>query len=260
MTGSDQIANQVRTLDDLNWESEDTFSIDGVKIQLEKRPPSERRISTENHFTLVKPKAFLKVYFELLPHNPRSILDVGIFQGGSVVLFDLLFKPDRLAGVDVSKQEIAPLMSYLADKPDKHAFFGTSQGDRDAMTDILETCFPDGVDLVVDDASHQLELSRETFNLCFPHVTPGGLYVLEDWSWSLNPKRQSQGALWFDEPSLVNLVIDLQLSVAVSSHIEWIKVYPFLVLVKKKEIAREGVPDGLPDLAAHLRGRAMYDL
>ena len=41
------------------------------------------------------------------------------------------------------------------------------------------------LDLVVDDASHLLEPSIASFNLLFPRLRPGGVYVLEDWSWQL---------------------------------------------------------------------------
>lgn len=40
-----------------------------------------------------------------------------------------------------------------------------------------------GLDLVVDDASHMLSETLSSFEQFFPLLRPGGLYIIEDWSW-----------------------------------------------------------------------------
>ena len=37
------------------------------------------------------------------------------------------------------------------------------------------------IDLVIDDASHRLAETRSSFESLFPHVRPGGLFIIEDW-------------------------------------------------------------------------------
>jgi hypothetical protein len=43
---------------------------------------------------------------------------------------------------------------------------------------------------VIDDASHLLDPTRASFNVPFPLVRPGGVYVIEDWSLDLILDRQ----------------------------------------------------------------------
>ena len=37
------------------------------------------------------------------------------------------------------------------------------------------------------DASHWLEETRTSFEILFPRLRPGGVYVIEDWGWGLFP-------------------------------------------------------------------------
>jgi hypothetical protein len=48
---------------------------------------------------------------------------------------------------------------------------------------IIDQAIQDSaLDLVVDDASHLLAPSTATFEMLFPRLRPGGLFLLEDWS------------------------------------------------------------------------------
>jgi len=42
----------------------------------------------------------------------------------------------------------------------------------------------DEVDLVVDDACHAYEETKASFEFLFPLLQPGGIYLIEDWSWA----------------------------------------------------------------------------
>ncbi|OZM72635.1 hypothetical protein CFN78_13435 [Amycolatopsis antarctica] len=53
-----------------------------------------------------------------------------------------------------------------------------NQADVEAMSAVAAKYGP--FDLVVDDGSHVSELTRGTFDVLFPHVRSGGLYVVED--------------------------------------------------------------------------------
>jgi hypothetical protein len=46
--------------------------------------------------------------------SPRSILELGIFQGGSYVLLDKLFRPRRMSAVEINQHPVAPLLRYVA--------------------------------------------------------------------------------------------------------------------------------------------------
>jgi SAM-dependent methyltransferase len=47
----------------------------------------------------------------------------------------------------------------------------------------VATDFNGPLDLVFDDASHFYRFSKVSFETLFPLLRPGGLYVIEDWSW-----------------------------------------------------------------------------
>ena len=78
---------------------EGPFSLGGENFVLEGRvPPKERRSSCSESFTIVKMEPYLHFYESLAPSfSPRSILELGIFQGGSYVFLDKLFKPRRMS-------------------------------------------------------------------------------------------------------------------------------------------------------------------
>ena len=58
------------------------------------------------------------------------------------------------------------------------------QADRARLESIVDAEIGHAaLDLVIDDASHLFPETCVSFNLLFPRLRPGGLYVIEDWSW-----------------------------------------------------------------------------
>ena len=72
--------------------------------------------------------------------------------------------------------------------------FATSQCDGEMLRQIVLSELADELDLVVDDASHTYEETKTSFELLFPLLSPGGIYVIEDWSWAHNSAYQSPDA------------------------------------------------------------------
>ena len=65
-------------------------------------PPKDGRPSTSEAFTIVRTEPYLRVYEDLAAgFSPRSILKLGIFQGGSYVFLDKLSKPRRMSAVEI---------------------------------------------------------------------------------------------------------------------------------------------------------------
>ena len=60
------------------------------------------------------------------------------------------------------------------------------------LRQIVEGELADELDLVVDDASHTYEETRASFEFLFPLLSPGGVYVIEDWSWAHPPTTKRQ--------------------------------------------------------------------
>ena len=112
---------------------EGRFSFGGenfvLSVALKNRPPS-----TSEAFTIAKNEHYIRVYEELASaFSPRSILELGIFQGGSYVFLDKLLNPRRMSAVDISEHSVAPLLQYVADKEGRFVHFSTSQSNREIL-------------------------------------------------------------------------------------------------------------------------------
>ena len=107
------------------------FSLGGENFVIEgDLPPKDRRPSTSEAFTILKNEPYLRVYEDLASgFSPRSILELGIFQGGSYVFLDKLFKPRRMCAVDIRPQPVEPLLHYVSRNENRFVHFGTSQQD-----------------------------------------------------------------------------------------------------------------------------------
>jgi cephalosporin hydroxylase len=175
-----------------------------ISLVVKDRPPS-----TSAAFTIAKNDHYIRVYEQLASaFSPRSILELGILQGESYVFFDKLFKPLRMSAVEIKPQPVASLLQYLSRTENRFAHFGTSQRDGEMLRQIILRELADELDLVVDDASHTYEETKASFEFLFPLLRPGGIYVIEDWSWAHRPDYQSSDARFSKRHALSNLLFE----------------------------------------------------
>lgn len=114
-------------------------------------------------------------HFSHLRDKPVKILELGVFHGGSLLMWQEYFPNGLIVGLD---RHTNPLV-----EPQPRIRFYQGSQDEPALLDRLsEECATDGFDIVVDDASHIGTLSRASFQHLFKHhLKPGGVYVIEDW-------------------------------------------------------------------------------
>src|SRR5205807_3121576 len=223
------------------------FSLGGENFVITV-PIKERRLSTSDAFTIAKNEPYIRVYEELASaFSPRSILELGIFQGGSYVFLDKLFKPRRISVEKISPKPVTPLLRYVADKEGRFVHFSTSQSDRKILEHIVPNELADELDLVVDDASHTYEQTKASFEVLFPLLRPGGIYVIEDWSWAHHPAYQSADAPFAKRYALSNLLFEQIMLMGSTSLIAEIRVWKFLYLIRKAEAAFAGFGVGQND-------------
>ena len=204
-----------------------------ISLAVEDRPPS-----TSEAFTIAKNDHYIGVYEQLASaFSPRSILELGIWQGGSYVFLDKLFKPRRMSAVEISPKPVTPLLRYVADKEGRFVHFSTSQSDRKILENIVPNELADELDLVVDDASHTYEQTKASFEILFPLLQPGGVYVIEDWSWAHHPNYQSPDAPFSKRHALSNLLFEQLMLMGSTSFISEIRVWKFLYLICKAKTA-----------------------
>ena len=222
-------------MDQIKIDPSGEFSLGGERFVIEVGVPAkDRRPSTAQAFTIVKNEPYLRVYEDLASgFSPRSILELGIFQGGSYVFLDKLFKPRRISAVDIRQKPVEPLLDYVSHNENRFVHFGASQCDGDKLRQIVLGELADELDLVVDDASHTYEETRASFEFLFPLLSPGGIYVIEDWSWAHHADYQSPEAPFSKRRALSNLLFEQIMLLGSTLLISEIRVWRFLYLIRK---------------------------
>ncbi len=236
------------------------IELDGVSFRLDVRAGAERGTSRDADFVLVKTPGFLEKYSDIAQRRRiRSIVEIGMFEGGSVVYFDKLFRPEALLGVDIRRDSIPALDRYCTDNPHVRTLYATSQDDP-ALPGRITEHVGDGIDLIVDDASHRYAPTRAAFMNLFPLLAPGGLYIIEDWQWAHQPAHQSPDHPWFDSPALTTLIFELVLATSNSRAIRSVTVHPQMFIIERGDASPQRELGLLRDGNWPLRGRAIPEL
>lgn len=121
---------------------------------------------------------YLEIYDEIfgpLVDKEITLLEIGVYKGGSLLLWHDYFPKAKIIGIDIK----TPFNVIF---PERVYFYQGSQTDKDFLTNVVREIAHEGVDIIIDDASHIGELTKITFwHLFDNHLKPGGLYVIEDW-------------------------------------------------------------------------------
>jgi hypothetical protein len=219
----------------VDWQSETSFVVDGLEFHGDLKSYTER--TTADRVVILKESRLLRQYLDFLaPHPIDNLFELGIWQGGSPLFYGLATDAKRIVALDILNNEPAPtdadptqLLAYrnpaideiifahnLSDKLKLH--FGTSQADPVAVKAIMDGEFGgEKLDLVIDDASHYYDLSRKSFEIIFPRLREGGLYIIEDWQWAhMDDPRYQSGEVFGGRPALTNFIFELL--IAYGSH------------------------------------------
>jgi len=81
------------------------------------------------------------------------------------------FPRGRIFGVDISPEATQQTGERIQ-------IFTGSQADSDVLARVIAASGP--LDLVVDDGSHRVEDQLPSLTYLWPHVKPGGFYIVED--------------------------------------------------------------------------------
>lgn len=104
--------------------------------------------------------------------RPITFLEIGIFKGGSVPMWQAFFHPDsRLLFVDID-QDCAKFANDNA-----HVEIG-NQADPTFLAEISAKYGP--FDVILDDGSHINAHQIASFSTLWQHLRDGGLYLVED--------------------------------------------------------------------------------
>jgi hypothetical protein len=224
------------------WRGDTRIDFGDVELDLCLPPELYERETVGNHFIVGKTRSMVeRLLAEVGASAVERAIDVGVYKGGSVVLYHKLFAPKKLVGIDLATAPLPPLDEYAARQTDGSVVVarGVDQADTVRLDRICAEHFgQEPLDFVADDASHLHAETRATFRALFPRLRPGGLYVIEDWSWAHWAgdfwQKQRGGAHFHDKRPMSDLVIELVLMCASSPQIvSGLRVYPDMIFVKR---------------------------
>lgn len=206
--------HQVRNeWDRIEWIAPDRLQVEDLRFDLVTWGSPKRR-STADRFVLVKDAPFAQSMRAILDGiEVQRVLEFGLYQGGSLVLLDALYGLELAVGVD-ARSEMSAFDSYVRARGAEHRLFPyleVDQADRAKVRSVLVRHFLDApADLIIDDASHLYAKSLATFELAFPFLRPGGVYIIEDWGWAHWPRAFTEHE-WFVGEPLSKLVLEVLL-------------------------------------------------
>lgn len=163
------------------WGPDETFELGGTTFATVNTPEEGCRGKPY----LVKTRPLIEQWLEVCADFPHAnYVELGMYMGASMMLTTLAARPRKLVGLDINEPH--PLLTgFLADgrfddtvKP----HWQIDQSDSATVAQIIDDEFGDeALDVVIDDASHLYEPTRKSFEVLFPRLRPGGLFVIEDW-------------------------------------------------------------------------------
>lgn len=133
------------------------------------------------------------LFYSYKDQNVR-LLEIGVQNGGSLQIWSKYFGLDsQLYGIDINPDvcEMTPLGSNIH----VHCFDGSDENKINSFIKNTKS-----FDIIIDDASHNNKEVIKSFELLFPSLNPGGIYVIEDTSTSYLP--QYSGGL-FNKNSMI---------------------------------------------------------
>ena len=211
---------------ELVFAADDMLSVGDMSVVIDDGAGNYDRYKDSNHVLFMhKGLGQLNAYVDLAKQLERDgkkvndCLEIGVFRGGSAVFLYELFELRRLVCVERNPKPVPLLAAFAATRPGLRTFYGVDQADAPALRQIIIDEFPDGLDLVIDDASHLYEPSRISFETAFPFVRPGGFYILEDWPWAHQPDAQRPDHWGMNNDAMTNLIFELTIGFAVNFHV-----------------------------------------
>ena len=120
------------------------------------------------------------------PDAVKSILEIGVQNGGSLILWHEWFKNATITGIDVSLECLKNYKEASLGRVFPRVEIIISDGyDRSFVKDFS----PDSYDYIIDDGPHTLESMKDAIELWMPMVKDGGKLIIED----------LQHVEWFDD-------------------------------------------------------------
>jgi Methyltransferase domain len=111
-------------------------------------------------------------YFSNLSQEPIKLLEIGIYEGASVQMWEDYFPNGDLHFIDKDPS----IIKYQSQRSHYHYL---DQSNRYELLNFISETDGD-FDIIIDDGGHRMEQQIISFQMLFSHMKPGGLYIIED--------------------------------------------------------------------------------
>ncbi len=119
-------------------------------------------------------------HLQHLKHKDFTLLEIGIGGynfpdrgGAGLKMWHSFFSKAKIIGIDVYEK-----YQKMFDNFNRIQIFKGSQDNAEFLTQIIERV---GVpEVIIDDGSHINDLTIKSFEILFPKLKPGGIYIIED--------------------------------------------------------------------------------
>ena len=114
--------------------------------------------------------SYLDVYtelFEPLKDEKINLIEIGIYLGGSIRLFEDWFTQANIIGYDVTFEFI-------------RVPFKSKKILKNCMDFSLDEFKDNPPHIIIDDASHVIEQQLKMVEICYPQLQEGGILIIED--------------------------------------------------------------------------------
>jgi SAM-dependent methyltransferase len=215
----------------------DQFTLGGFEFRLQTENVGT---TADDAFLFYKNREMVEQFerfFSEAGFHPATMLELGIWDGGSAAFWVETLKLIRYVGIDLqTRGDSRYYLSWLHQRGAGIAItkWGVNQTDGPALDKIISECQLEPLDLILDDCSHQYAPTLQSLELLFNHLRPGGYYIIEDWAWALRPEFQQRENSWSVLPALhpvIHRILDLHGSRP--DLIASIKVFPAFAAIER---------------------------
>lgn len=116
-------------------------------------------------------------FFQNLVNTNINFLEIGIFQGRSLAMWNDFFKKGSIYGIDISLKEFNLFKKELKKMgafKDKQITVKEGDSTKNKLFENMK------FDIILDDGCHKIESQINTFKNYYPLLKNGGYYIIED--------------------------------------------------------------------------------
>lgn len=121
---------------------------------------------------------YTPIYYDLFKDQkdlPLNIMEIGVFQGGSIKMWRDFFPNAKIFAVDIAQK----YLDEVATIPDCIPIQVNANNELDITDKILNKYPNEFFDIIIDDAGHRSHQQLVTFCLLYPRIK-NGYYIVED--------------------------------------------------------------------------------